>query len=307
MLDKSKFQNASTFYQTLFDEVFSKGSQAYLKYANEHKVTGTQYQFRFSTNFPQLAKLVGPKSWMALRANSHTIAIEPYCAPLVVDGVDFEGDKDGVARSLTQFLKGASLNKAVLTKLVRGNSGGSGDLCYDGVSMFNAAHPYGPDGSTQANRSTNSLTEANYEAARQAMMALKDEGGNALGIRPKILLCSPTLETTARKILQRQITIEVGGTDAGAGVSNIHSSDGVEIVVDAGLEATIDGADATYYWFLIDPDFMPIDVPVLTAPAPKDDLDQLNTINDQIHFEVLGRLGIGYGLWQAAYGNFATS
>lgn len=54
------------------------------------------------------------------------------------------------------------------------------------------------------------LTEANYVAAREAMMAFKGDQGRPLGITPTHLVVPPTLESEARKIIKAML---IGGGD----------------------------------------------------------------------------------------------
>jgi phage major head subunit gpT-like protein len=59
------------------------------------------------------------------------------------------------------------------------------------------------------------LNATNYASARTAMMSLSNTDGRPLGIRPSLLVVSPSLEAQAREILQAQFIIgdpTVGGT-----------------------------------------------------------------------------------------------
>ena len=57
-----------------------------------------------------------------------------------------------------------------------------------------------------AYKSKAALTEANYAAARTAMMSYTADGGRPLGIVPNILLVPPQLEAAARAIVGSQLT-----------------------------------------------------------------------------------------------------
>ncbi|MGQ9919847.1 MAG: Mu-like prophage major head subunit gpT family protein [Desulfobacca sp.] len=67
--------------------------------------------------------------------------------------------------------------------------------------------------------SKQTLNAANYAAARVAMMALKNEEGVPLGIRPSVLVVPPTLETQAKEILQAEMVL--GDSTAGGTKTNI--------------------------------------------------------------------------------------
>ena len=67
--------------------------------------------------------------------------------------------------------------------------------------------------------SKQTLNAANYAAARSAMMSLKNAEGRPLGIKPHVLMVSPSLEAQAREILQAQFII--GDPTAGGSKTNI--------------------------------------------------------------------------------------
>jgi phage major head subunit gpT-like protein len=67
--------------------------------------------------------------------------------------------------------------------------------------------------------SKETLNPTNYAAARTAMMSLTNSEGRPLGIKPSLLLVSPSLEAQAREILQAQFII--GDPAAGGAKSNI--------------------------------------------------------------------------------------
>lgn len=67
--------------------------------------------------------------------------------------------------------------------------------------------------------SKQTLNAANYAAARSAMMALNNAEGRPLGIKPHVLMVSPSLEAQAREILQAQFII--GDPTAGGSKTNI--------------------------------------------------------------------------------------
>lgn len=73
----------------------------------------------------------------------------------------------------------------------------------DGVALCSASHPKNPDSSaTYSNRGTSALTADAVSATRVAMMHVKDDKGNELGIVPDELWVPPELEDQAIKITQ---------------------------------------------------------------------------------------------------------
>lgn len=64
------------------------------------------------------------------------------------------------------------------------------------------------------------LNEANYAAARAAMMDFRAEGGRLLGVRPKVLVVPPTLEAAALLLLNTE-TKDGGGSNPWKGTAEL--------------------------------------------------------------------------------------
>jgi hypothetical protein len=71
----------------------------------------------------------------------------------------------------------------------------------DEVGLCSTAHPLSPNktGTTQTNEGTLSMTAANIETTRIAMMAFTDDNNEKMGVTPNMLLVPPDLEDTAIK------------------------------------------------------------------------------------------------------------
>jgi phage major head subunit gpT-like protein len=84
-------------------------------------------------------------------------------------------------------------------------------------------YSYGVDGRCNAGfglwqlayASNQPLNRANFRAARQAMINLKADFGRPLGIKPNLLVVGPSLEQTARDLIQSKF-LPVDGTPGGA-------------------------------------------------------------------------------------------
>ena len=70
-----------------------------------------------------------------------------------------------------------------------------------------------------AYKSTQDLSSTYYQNARTAMMTLKNAEGRKLGIRPNLLVVPPSLEGTARELLNAQFVL--GDDTAGGAKSNV--------------------------------------------------------------------------------------
>lgn len=67
--------------------------------------------------------------------------------------------------------------------------------------------------------SKDNLNPTNYAAARTSMMSYQDADGNPLGIVPNLLVVPPSLEATAREILQAEVIL--GDITAGGSKTNV--------------------------------------------------------------------------------------
>jgi phage major head subunit gpT-like protein len=56
------------------------------------------------------------------------------------------------------------------------------------------------------------LTEANYAAAREAMMSMKGDNGRPMNLKPDLLVCAPVNEGPGKKILEAEYLVG-GGTN----------------------------------------------------------------------------------------------
>ena len=63
---------------------------------------------------------------------------------------------------------------------------------------------------------TKDLTPANFEASKAAMAAYTNADGRVLGIVPDLLVCPPSLEGAARRLLKAAIVIGEGSTSSAA-------------------------------------------------------------------------------------------
>lgn len=317
--NKSNFENASAVYKKLFDEVFlgemDPSQDNWQLYSRSESITGTAFEFRFLNDLPDPRKWLGKKEFKASRANKHRIDVEDYEASTSVSKVDFLQDPEGVGSTLRRWLGSARgyVNSLVIDKFLQGDT----DTCYDGVSLFNTAHPQGPNGGTQGNRVTTALSQAAYRTGKAAMRALKGPSGRALGVRPDMLLVGPAKEDIARDIIEardRIVAVDNSGAESGTRVAaasqeNVVSGDGVRLLVEPRIAGNTNGAgtSTSNMWFLMDSRLPPMVVGIAQAPTPSDDTDEFLAGAAEYHFSIESQLAIGYGLWQGVYAGLATS
>lgn len=96
----------------------------------------------------------------------------------------------------------AALKMEVDAASVFNNATSASFLGADGVALASASHPNGPTSSgTQSNAGSLTVTPANIETSRLAMVAYTDDKGGLLGITPDTILVPPGLEYAARQAI----------------------------------------------------------------------------------------------------------
>lgn len=317
--DKTNFDNASTIYRTMFDQVFL-GEMAtthgnWELYSAAESMTGTAFEYNFLSDLPTARKWLGKKEYKATRANKHLIPVEDYEASTSVGKVDWLQNPKGVGETLRKWLSGARgyVNKLVIEKFLLGDT----DTGYDGVSLFSTAHPNGPAGGTQSNRVTTTFSQAAYRTAKTAMRNFKGANGQPLGIRPDLILVGPAKEDIARDVLDakdRVVAVDAAGLESGtrlaaASIENVVSADGVRIVVEPLIGGGSNGAGTATdnMWFLMDSKLPPMIVATAQVPTPSDDTDEFLSGAAEYHFSIESQLAIGYAIWQGVYAGLATS
>ena len=122
-------------------------------------------------------------------------------------------------------------------------------LMADGSALFVSGHK---------NLNTSSaLTDANLSTAIKAFRLQTDADGQPISVEPKFLLIPPSLERTARQLLESDLMIVTAlGSTSSAATSpnkNIHRG-ALQIIVEPRLEnATYSGALATTWYIIADP------------------------------------------------------
>lgn len=126
----------------------------------------------------------------------------------------------------------------------------------DGVSLINDSHPFGEDGGTWDNKTTDALSYASYNSAKTAMRSIKGEGGRFMGIRPTHLFVGPALERPAKEITgaDRPVVYTTAGAEATSGtansavtIPNVYQGDVTVVIVDHFADGTHDDD-----WVLLD-------------------------------------------------------
>jgi len=254
-------------------------------------------------NYGWLGSLPSMREWVdervprGLLSHDFTIQNKDWEVTVAVDRNVVEDDQYGQIKMRVQAMAEEArrhLDQLVFELLASGFS----SKCYDGKSFFAANHAEGKSG-VQSNRGTAALSAAAYAAARAAMMQFKDDQGKPMGVIPDTLVVPPSLEETARQILNSDYypapSMEhVGNPWKGS----------ARLVVSPYLTDADD-------WFLLCTSraVRPLILQVrreLTFRALEGD-SETGFMRKRYLYGADARYNVGFGPWQFAYGNQVSS
>lgn len=247
---------------------------------------------------PTMREWVDERVLASLPASTYSITNRHYEATLEVDKDAIQDDRLGIYRPrIAQLAQEAARYPVQLISdvLIAGNT--ATGLAYDGQQFFDTDHvtPGAAYTTAQSNKLTGTGTTlaqitADFEAARAAMMAFKDDQGRLMGIMPTHVVIPPGLLGVFRQFLNAGL-INNGQTNIWTGV--------VDIIEDPYLTDAND-----WYLVALDQPVKPLILQTRQAPefAALDDPNTSETtfMRNRLLYGVDARWGSGYGLWQLA-------
>ncbi|MBM4394367.1 MAG: Mu-like prophage major head subunit gpT family protein [Deltaproteobacteria bacterium] len=289
ILNAENLRAASRGFRALFLETLGAAKPLYEQLAMVVPSSEASETYAFLKDLPAVREWVGDRVIHGLEAGGFTIVNRKWESTIGVKRSEIERDKLGLVKPRIAMLADLAAkhpDKLVFELL----AGGFASLCFDGQYFFDTDHPV--DGASVSNKGTGVLNPVNYRAAYAAMMALRGDNGESLGITPTHLLVPPQLRATGLEILKAE-TIE--------STTNI-DRDSAELVVAPQLSAH------PTYWFLLDlsKPLRPFIVQILSGVefTPKDRPDDDNAfMRDEFLYGTRSEHAAGYGLWQLAYGS----
>ncbi len=167
----------------------------------------------------------------------------------------------------------------------------------DGQYFFDNDHA--ESGSVQSNVTTGALSATALRTAYAAMMAFRGDANRPLGVTPTHLMVGPSQYFAAREILESPVVV---ATTASASYANVLQGV-VQLIVTPYITDN--------KWFLLDlsrpikPLVLQVrsDVPDELVIHSDPSTSELTFQRDIVAVGVRRRFGIGYGLWQLAYGS----
>lgn len=280
-----------------FSAAFNKGLGTAPKIAD--RIATTVASSTAANIYGWLGAIPGMKEWIGEREiqkvseNDYQIKNEKFELTVGVKREAIEDDNYGVYTPYMEGM-GESTGRHKEQRVAKAVKEGFKTACYDKKNFYSNNHKVGDE--EYSNLTDAKLDPDSFQAARTAMMSIKNEAGVPLGIVPDVLLVPPALEHTARMILEAEI---VNGT------SNINKGL-AEVVVWPEL------ADEPTQWHLLctrrslKPFIFQERKKAKFTALTKDD-DENVFMRDEFLYGVDARDGVGYGFWQMAYGGTGTA
>lgn len=252
---------------------------------------------------PAMREFVDERMPKGLRAVNYTIQDTVWESTIAVERRALEDEQIGAIRLRVQDLgREAARHKDYL--VAKALLDGFATACYDGQPLFSGAHTEGESG-TQSNLTTQPLSPDSLQDAISAMMVFKDDQGVPLGILPDTLVVGPRLRWTAMELLESQVVVIKAGTGTSTPYRN---------VLEGALRLVVSPYITGNQWFVLDTSRAVrgvilqerSDVPVEFSALEDPSVSESVFLGDVVYYGARARYGVGYGLWQTAYGSNAS-
>lgn len=278
---------------TAYSMAFNKGFQAVESHYNQIATTvpsstGEQ-KYSWLGQMPQMREWIGEREIQNLSAYDYAIKNKKFEMTIAVKRDDIEDDQYGLYSM--QFANMGECAAQHPDNLVfKALMDGFETPCYDGQPFFSDAHKV--EGTTYKNKSDKKLSSATYLEGRTAIMSICGDKGQSLNLVPDLLVVPPSLEMTARQILEAE---QIDGT------SNVLKGT-AKILVEPRLSPKPD------YWFLLCTNkfLKPMiyqNRKSIKLTSMTKDTDENVFMRDEYLYGADGRSNVGYGFWQMAYGS----
>lgn len=292
IIDRAKLEAAQKGFRTTFHDALSRAAALYKLMAMVITSSAPVEIYNWLGTLPKMKEWVGDRELAKLKAYDWTVRNLWWANGIEVDRDEITDDKLGlVAPRIRQLASMAEIHKdqKIFDLMVNGFT----TACYDGQFFFDTDHQDGSE-TAQSNKGTAVLAAASYEAAWATMLALTDESGEPLNIRPTHLVVGPSNRATALSILKDE-RLANGASNRNFGTA--------ELIINPRLV----GTHATK-WFLLDlsgelkPFLLQIreDVEFAAQDNPEDEHAFMRRV---YRYGAAWRGQAAYGLWQFAYGS----
>jgi phage major head subunit gpT-like protein len=244
---------------------------------------------------PTLREWTDERTFRSMTRYRYTISDRVYEASIQVERRALEDDQLDALWTKVRDL-GQQAVRDVDRMLVEFLLAGFNTVGPDGQYFFDIDHA--ESGSTQSNVTSGSLSASALRTAITTMMSFRGDANRPLGITPTHLLVGPSQFLTARELVESPVVVATSGTNYANVLAGI-----VQVLVTPYIPGN--------QWFLLDLS-RPIKPLILQVRSDVPDevvihSDPSNSpivfMQDIVAVGVRKRFGIGYGLWQLAYGS----
>lgn len=209
LVNASMLRALFTGLSTLFHNALKGVPDDYLDTCMVVPSSGKGMDYAWLSRFPKMRKWVGDKHIKTLALGKYYVKNDDFEATIVVDRNDIEDDQLGIYNSQA-MMAGESAGELYgdLANDLKNNAFTNTGM--DGKTFYATDHELTDSNgavATYSNRGTAALSAASqaavvasYGAARTAIMGMKDEEGQSLGLVPDLLEVPPALEATANLI-----------------------------------------------------------------------------------------------------------
>lgn len=252
---------------------------------------------------PTMREFVDERLPKGLRTVNYTISDTVWESTIAVERRALEDEQIGAIRLRVQDLgwEAARHKDFLVTKALLD---GFTQPCYDGQPLFSATHVEGDSG-TQSNTTSLPLNPDNLQNAISAMMLFTDDQGVPLGILPDTLVVGPRLRWTAMELLESQVVVVKSGSGSFTPYRNTLQG-ALRLVVSPYITGNqwfvLDTSRAVRAVILQERSDVPVEFSALEDPSSSESV----FLRDVVYYGARARYGVGYGLWQTAYGSNAS-
>lgn len=258
-----------------------------------------EQEYGWLGDLPSVREFVDERMIRHLKKYEYKISDKVYEATIGIERKALEDEQYNMIRTRVADL-GAQMAVFQEKTLVNLLESGFNTVGPDGQYFFDTDH--GESGSAQSNVTSNTLNAANLQAAISAMEQFRTDQGEIMGVSPSHLLVGPSLRWRAMELLNSTVVV------ASSGTNYIN-------VLQGALTLLVSPFVQGYHWFVLDlrrplrplilqrRSDVPLEVSALTNPEASETL----FMRDMVYFGARARFGVGYGIWQLAYGSNATT
>lgn len=221
IITQASLQALRVQFEMRFGEVYGATEPWWPQLATEIPSSAKSNIYGWVAQSTLLREWIGPRQAVNLSEHGYTLINKSYEATIELDRDEIEDDNLGLFTSVTipQLAQAAKKHTDQLLKQALQSNAGAGPTAFDGLSLFNAAHPtYDAAGSTYDNDFNVALTADNFNTVWATMASFTGEDTEPLGVMPNLLIVPPQLKKAALEIMNATLVANTAGT---AGVENV--------------------------------------------------------------------------------------